>query len=67
MVVPFGAGLEPAGAEGVEVALPVSGSVVEDKRVRAEVFHGTARRLDLRALEGSSTPRWPSSPTSACA
>jgi class 3 adenylate cyclase len=43
--------LEPAGAEGVEVALPVSGSVVEDKRVRAEVFHGTARRLGLRVLE----------------
>jgi class 3 adenylate cyclase len=42
---------EPAGAEGVEVALPVSGSVVEDKRVRAEIFHGTARRLGPRALE----------------
>jgi class 3 adenylate cyclase len=42
---------EAVGDAGIEVALPIAGSVVEDKRVRDEVFRGTARRLGSRALE----------------
>jgi adenylate cyclase len=38
-------------AAGVDVALPIAGSVVEDKRVRDAVFHGTVRRLGSHALE----------------
>jgi hypothetical protein len=40
-----------AGDGGVEVALAVSGAVIEDKRVGAAVFTGTIRRLALHALE----------------
>jgi class 3 adenylate cyclase len=42
---------EAAGDEGIEVRLPIAGSVVEDKRVRDEVFRGTVRRLGPRSLE----------------
>lgn len=38
---------------GIEVTLPVAGSVVQDKRVGDEVFTGTVRRLGPRALEAA--------------
>jgi class 3 adenylate cyclase len=43
--------VEAAAEIGVETALPIAGSVVEDKRVRDEVFRGTVRRLGLHTLE----------------
>lgn len=42
---------EGAGDAGVEVALPVVGAIIEDKRVHAHAFRGTVRRLGPRALE----------------
>jgi adenylate cyclase len=44
---------EAAAEAGVEVALPVAGSVVQGKRVLDEVFTGTVRRLGRRALEAA--------------
>jgi class 3 adenylate cyclase len=38
---------------GIEVTLPVAGSVVQDKRVGDAVFTGTVRRLGPRALEAA--------------
>ena len=37
----------------VEVRLPLVGAVIEDKRVHADVFRGTVRRLGRRSLEAS--------------
>ncbi len=40
-----------AGDDGVEVALAITGAVIEDKRVGAAVFIGTVHRLSLHALD----------------
>ena len=44
---------EADGDAPVEVRLPMVGAVIEDKRVHADVFRGTVRRLGRRSLEAS--------------
>ncbi|HEU4371722.1 MAG TPA: adenylate/guanylate cyclase domain-containing protein [Methylomirabilota bacterium] len=44
---------EAGGDDGVEVELPVTGAVVEGKRVHAGAFTGTVRRLGRRSLEAA--------------
>jgi sigma-B regulation protein RsbU (phosphoserine phosphatase) len=44
---------EGDGDAPVEVRLPLVGAVIEDKRVHADVFRGTVRRLGRRSLEAS--------------
>ena len=41
----------PGEVDSVAVAWPVTGSVIEDKQLAADVFSGTVRRFDGRALE----------------
>ncbi len=44
---------EADGDAGVEVHLPVVGAIIEDKRVHADAFTGTAHRLGRRSLEAA--------------
>jgi hypothetical protein len=44
---------ETAGDAGVEVHLSVVGAIIEDKRVHADAFTGTVRRLGRRSLEAA--------------
>jgi class 3 adenylate cyclase len=48
----FAQRLNDAGGDAdVEIALPVTGAIIEDKRVHADAFAGTVRRLGGRVLE----------------
>ena len=49
----FAQGLPDADEDGVEVALPLVGAIVEGKRIHAEAFAGAVRRLGRRALEAA--------------
>jgi class 3 adenylate cyclase len=44
---------EADGDAGVEVDLPLVGAVIEDKRVHADAFTGSVRRLGRRSLEAA--------------
>jgi hypothetical protein len=44
---------EDDGDAPVEVALPLVGAVIEDKRIHADAFRGVVRRLGRRSLEAS--------------
>jgi class 3 adenylate cyclase len=49
----FAQRLPEADEDGVEVELPLVGAIVEGKRIHAEAFAGTVRRLGRRALEAA--------------